>query len=142
MKARPLQPFIENPAQLVLAAIKMIAAGNVEQQPIGRIDRDHRREAVAIFGNAFEKIGIGERIHLLDAQIGNARPRIGQRKAWCKTEPACLRTHRRKPHSALYLLDQDKRRLIGFVMRSLTAIGRKEGQPESEIPLPCPWSLA
>ena len=46
-EAGPLQPGGKIGDQRLLAAVKMRAAGNVEQQAVGRIDRHQRRVAQA-----------------------------------------------------------------------------------------------
>jgi hypothetical protein len=58
----PADPGREVVAQRRLAAEQMRATADVEQQPVGRIERDHRGIAVAAVGDPFEETGVGRGI--------------------------------------------------------------------------------
>ena len=65
--------------KLVFGAIKMRAAGNVEQEAVGRIDREQRRVALAPIGDGVEQAPVVRRMLGDDGEIGIARARFGER---------------------------------------------------------------
>ena len=79
---RRLQARQQIAQQLRLAAMQMRGAGHVDQQTIGRIERDIR--AVAAQGprrQSLKRGGIRRRIARRDMQAGNPRLRLGERQA-------------------------------------------------------------
>ena len=66
----------------------MRAAGDVEQQPVRRIEADQRRVAVAPVGDRFEQAPVGLRIGIRDGELRIHRARVGERHAGLEPEPA------------------------------------------------------
>ena len=72
--------------QAPLAAEQMGAAGDVEDQPVGRIQRDHRRVADAAVGQPLEPGPVGRLVALDRLQLRHPRPGVGQRHARLQPE--------------------------------------------------------
>ena len=64
-----------------LAAEQMGAAGDVEKQPMRRIERHQRREAVAPVGDVVQRLAVGGLVGVVHRQFRTHRPRIGERQA-------------------------------------------------------------
>ncbi|GCC48831.1 hypothetical protein chiPu_0033187 [Chiloscyllium punctatum] len=75
--------------QRALAAEQVRAAGDVEEQAIGRIERDQRREAVAPVGDVVQHLQIGCGIGVVDRELRADRARIGQRQSDRQPGPHC-----------------------------------------------------
>ena len=69
-----------------LAAEQMRAAGDVEQQPVRRIEPDQRRIAVAPVGDRFEQREVGMRVRIRDRDPRMHRARVGERHADLEAE--------------------------------------------------------
>ena len=85
-KALPFQVGADTIQHRLFAVEQMRGAGDVEQQPVRRIERDEGREAVAPIGNAFEEFCVRRfvgRHHLQRRQHG---ARIGERHADMQAE--------------------------------------------------------
>ena len=80
-KAGGFQPAAEIGDQFLLAAVKMRAAANVEQQTVGRIASHQRRVAQAPVGDALEQRGVGLGVFLDRFQRGMHGARLRQRHA-------------------------------------------------------------
>ena len=64
----------------------MGAAGDVEKQPVRRIERHKRREAVAPVGDVAERLGIGGFIGVEHRQVRTDGAGIGERQADLEAE--------------------------------------------------------
>ncbi len=73
-----LHPAADRRQQRALPAEEMGAAGDVEQQALGAIERDQRGEAIAEGGEPHQQGLVGLRLGLDRDQPGNAGPRVGQ----------------------------------------------------------------
>ena len=116
----------------------MAAAGDVEQQPVRRIERHGRRIAVAGGGEPQQQTRVGLRIVLRHVEIGDAGPRVGQREAGAEAEPGGAPSHRAETQRAAILAHDDQRRLIRpgaarHPARPPDAVGRQEGKPQRQI---------
>ena len=80
--------------QVGLAAEQMGAAGDVEKQPMRRIERHQRGKTVAPVGDVVQNGGIGGGIGIEHGYLGTDRPRIGQRLANLEPEPRRGIVHR------------------------------------------------
>ena len=80
-KAAPCQRAAHDLQQRALAAEQMGAAGNVEIQPVRRIERHQRREAVAPVGDIVERLSVGDLIGVEHRQFGADGAGIGERQA-------------------------------------------------------------
>ena len=80
-KTLPGQRARELSQQRRLAAEQMGAAGDVEEQPMRRIERHQRREAVAPVGDIFQRLAIGGLVGVIDRQFGTNGAGIGERQA-------------------------------------------------------------
>ena len=69
-------------SRVAVAGEEMRAAGNVEEEAVGRIERDERRIAVRPVGDLFEKRAVGRLVRLRHEKVGNRAARIG--KAQCR----------------------------------------------------------
>ena len=67
--------------QRALAAEQMGAAGDVEIEPVRRIERHQRREAVAPVGDVIERLAIGGLVGIEHGQFGADGAGIGERQA-------------------------------------------------------------
>ncbi len=67
--------------QRALAAEQMGAAGDVEIEPMRRIERHQRREAVAPVGDVVERLAVGDFVGVEHRQLGADGAGIGQRQA-------------------------------------------------------------
>jgi hypothetical protein len=72
--------------QCGFAAEQMRATGDVEKQPMRRIERHQRREAVAPVGDVIQQFGVGGLIGVEHLQMRANRPRIGQRQTDLEAE--------------------------------------------------------
>ena len=77
----------ERAQQRRLAAEQMGTAGDVEEQPVGRIERHQRREPVAPVGDIFQRLAIGGLVGIEHRQFRTHRAGIGQRQADVEVEP-------------------------------------------------------
>ncbi len=80
-KAAPAQRIGYHLQQRALAAEQMRAAGDVEEQPVRRIERDQRREAVAPVGDVVQRLQVSGGIGIVDREFRTYRTRIGERQA-------------------------------------------------------------
>ena len=80
-KPRRAQRAAHDLQQRALAAEQMGAAGDVEIQPMRRIERHQRREAVAPVGDVIERLGVGDLIGIEHRQFGTDGAGIGERQA-------------------------------------------------------------
>ena len=75
----------EPPHQIVgkrfLAAEQMSAARNIEGEPVGRIEPDQRRVAIAPVGGRFEQHEIGLLVRIRDGKLRIHRARVRERHA-------------------------------------------------------------
>ncbi len=78
----------------MLAAEELRAAGDVEQNAVGRIERDERRIALAPFGDALDEFSVGRRIFGNDREIGMHGAGLRQRHAGPQPEPLRRRRNR------------------------------------------------
>ena len=69
------------PQQRRLAAEQMGAAGDVEEQPVRRIERHQRREAVAPVGDVLQRLAVGGFIGVVHGEFGTDGAGIGERQA-------------------------------------------------------------
>ena len=98
--------------QCLLAAEQMGAAGNIQHQPVRRIERDHRREAVAEVGQPLETVLLGLGTVRHRQQPGHARLRVGQRHAGLETERQRILVQRVQPEGAALAGNEDERRRV------------------------------
>ena len=84
-KALPRQCPRELPQQRRLAAEQMGAAGDVEKQPMRRIERDQRRETVAPVGDVFQRLAVGRLVGIINRELRTDGAGIGKRQADGKT---------------------------------------------------------
>ncbi len=105
-----VQPAAEVGDQFALAAIKMRAAADVEQQTIGCIAGHQRRVTQAPVGNGFEQGGI--RVDVFGNRIDTGMHGAGLRQchAWRKAEPAGGLIDSREDFDIAALAGDDKRR--------------------------------
>ena len=80
-KAAAAQRTDHDLQQHALAAEQMGAAGDVEEQTVGRIERYQWREAVAPVGDVIERLAVGDFIGVEHRQFGADRAGIGERQA-------------------------------------------------------------
>ena len=80
-KAATAQRTAYDLQQRTLAAEQMGAAGDVEIEPMRRIERHQRREAVAPVGDVFERLAVGDLVGVEHRQLGADRAGIGERQA-------------------------------------------------------------
>ncbi len=132
-KARIVQPAAEIGDQFMLAAIKMRAAADVEQQAVGRIASDQRRVTQAPVGNGFEQSGIGFGIFGNDLDAGMHGAGLRQCQAGLEAKPLGCRIDSREEFDIAALAGDDKRRMFGrFFTRPDDAVGREPAQPQAE----------
>ena len=103
--AEPGHPLLDIGGQPRLAAEQMGAAGDVEDQPVGRIERDHRRVADAAVGDPFEPGLVGRLVAVEHDQLGHSRPRIGQGHSRLQPQSSRRLVNRGQPERALHLLE-------------------------------------
>ncbi len=120
--------------QFALAAIKMCATADVEQQAIGPIAGNQRRVAQAPVGNGIEQGCIGLEIFGDDVNARIHGTRLYQGETGRKAELSCSIIDSRKNFDIAALAGDDQRR--GCFMRRLTrsgdAVGRESVQPKAE----------
>ena len=92
-----------------LAAEQMRAAGDVQQQPIRRIEPDQRRVAVAPVGDRFEQLPIRMLVRIRDRDLRVHRTRIGERHAHLEAERGRGVVHGGEPQRALDGAGDDQR---------------------------------
>ena len=92
-KTLPGQRAADRPQQVGLAAEQMGAAGDVEKQPMRRIERHQRGKTVAPVGDVVQCFGIGGRIGVEHCYVGTDRPRIGQRLADLEPDGGLYHAH-------------------------------------------------
>ena len=80
-KTLPRQRAAHDLQQRGLAAEQMGAAGDVEKQPMRRIERHQRREAVAPVGDVVQRLAVGGLVGVEHRQFGTDRAGIGERQA-------------------------------------------------------------
>ncbi len=80
-KAAAAQRAADDLQQRTLAAEQMGAAGDVEIEPMRRIERHQRREAVAPVGDIVERLAVGDFIGVEHRQLRADRTGIGKRQA-------------------------------------------------------------
>ena len=78
----------------MLAAEQMRAAGDVEQDAVGHIERDQRRIALAPFGDGFDQPAIGRRIFGKNREIGMHGAGLRQRHPGPQAAPLRRRGNR------------------------------------------------
>ena len=95
----------------------MDAAADVERDPVGWIERNHWRPAVAAIGEALEPEPISKRIMIDRGELGSLRACVGQRQSG--GEPLRQRggIERDDPHRAALLLDERERGLGRSIIR-------------------------
>src|SRR5262245_48544643 len=112
----------------LLAAEEMLAAADIEQNAVGRIDGDERRVALAAVGNGVEKAGVGRLVlrHGRESWMHGAGLR--QREAGRESEPLRRGVDREEEIEvgALAEADAGRRRLSPL---PCDAVGRKPIEP-------------
>ena len=86
-KARLRDALAQIGDQLVLAAVKMRAAADVEQQAVGSVDRHQRRVAQAPVGDILQQRGVGLGVFLDRLQRRMHGARLRQRETRVQAEP-------------------------------------------------------
>ena len=86
-EASPFDALAEIGDQRRFAAIKMRAAGDVEQQAVGRIAGDQRRVAQAPVGDFFQQLRVGLGVFLHGVELRMHGARLRQRHAGGETAP-------------------------------------------------------
>jgi hypothetical protein len=87
----------------------MGATGDIEDQPIRRIERDHRRVADRTVGQPFEPHPVSRLIAIDGNQLRNARPRVGQGHAGIEPKRTSRLVDCGQPQRALHLLGEGER---------------------------------
>ena len=80
-KAATAQRAAYDLQQRALAAEQMGAPGDVEIEPMRRIERHQRRKAIAPVGDVFERLAIGDFVSVEHRQFGADGAGIGERQA-------------------------------------------------------------
>ena len=80
-KPRRRQRAAHDLQQRAFAAEQMGAAGDVEIEPMRRIERHQRRKAVAPVGDVIERLAVGDLVGVEHRQLGADRAGIGERQA-------------------------------------------------------------
>ena len=112
MQPCPAQAARQAEPQRRLAAEKVIAAGDVEREAIGRIRHHDGRHAIAIVGYGIKQRGVSDVVNLLDPEVRNAGAGVSERDARRETDTLCLPAERDETHGALLFFDDDERRPI------------------------------
>ena len=86
-KAGAVEALAKVGGQLVLAAVKMRAAADVEQQAVGRVTSNERRIAQAPIGDFFQERGVGRGVFLDRVQRRMHGARLRQRETRVQAEP-------------------------------------------------------
>jgi hypothetical protein len=142
-----------------LAAEQMGAAGDVQEQAVGRIERHQRREAVAPVGNMIQRFAIGSLIGVEHLYVRTDGAGIGERQADFEAETGCGIIERGNLQRVVLFGDDDARTVArplegivdasiirsslvrgilasrrGVAARALSpdAIGRQPWQPQAE----------
>ena len=115
---------------------QMRAAGDIKEQPVRRIERHQRREAVAPIGDIAERLRIGHDIGVEHLQVRAHRSRIRQGLADMQAEPLGDLIQR-MDHQRVVVLDDDDAGLIGFTQpdaaeEPLDPIDGQARQPQAE----------
>ena len=132
---RACRPWrVQPPHQIVrqrrLAAEQMRAARNVEGQPVGRIEPDQRRVAVAPLRDRFEQREVGTLVRVRHVKLRIHRARVGERHAHAQAERRRGVVHGGEPQRALDGCGDDQR-----VRRKALRdpVGRQAPQPHRQI---------
>ena len=137
LKALGVEPRHDVAAQRLLAAEQMRAAGDVEEEPVGRIETDQRGVAVAPVGNRDQHAPVGIGIGVGDGDLRIHRARVGERHAGLEAKPVRRVVHAGEPQRALHRLDNDERVITrrGRTAAADQAIRHQPPQPYREIAL-------
>ncbi len=106
------QPLDQVAAERRFAAEQMRTTGDVEEEPVGRVEANQRRIAVAPVGDRCKQSGVGIGIGIGRRQRRIHGARIGQRQARQETQARGGIVHRGDPQRGFHRSDDDERRLI------------------------------
>jgi hypothetical protein len=133
----PLQTRPDHLQQRRFSAQEMLAPGDVEDQPVRRIEGNERGPAVAVIGQTLQEQGIGRRIEIRDGKAHYAGPCIGERQPRPEPEPEGACIDGCEPQRPLDVLGEDERGLIRRAGLPLPnppePFGRQEWEPQGEI---------
>ena len=131
-EAGAVEPPGEIGDQRLLAAIKMRAAADVEQQAVGRIAGDQRRVAQAPVGDALEqrRVGLGVFVDGFERRMHGARLR--QRETGVQAEPFRRLVDGDDQLGIAALAIDGERRCTNRFTRPGDAVGREPAQPQAE----------
>ncbi len=133
-KAEARHPCEQIVAQPLLAAEEMRAAADVEQDAVGRIDRDERRVALAPVGDGVEQARVGRLVLRHGGERGMHGAGLRQRHAG--DEAALLRGGiDRDQEVEVAALAEDSERRRSLTRSPRDAVGRKPLQPQAEYAL-------
>ena len=116
--------------QFMLAAVKMRAAADVEQQSVGRVAGHQWCVAQTPVGNGLEQGSIGLSVFGYGIDTGMHGARLRQREAGREAEPLGRIIDGGQDFSIAALAGDDQRR--GSFMRPCDAVGREPAQPQAE----------
>jgi len=118
----------------LLAAEQMRAAGDIEQQPVRRVERGERRIANAPIGHGREQLRVGRRVFRHDVKIGMHGARLRQRDGQPQAAPFGDGIERHHGLGIAALAGDDERARIRRPLPR-DAVGRQPPQPEADDPL-------
>ena len=130
---RGIKPVLGILRQPFLITVEMRRAGDIEDQRMRRLDRDHWRVALAGLGQPRQQVGVGQRLMVEGEQVGHPRPRVGELHARAQTERHGLPVRRHDHHRAADFLGQYE----GMVRRPVCPddpFGRQPGQGQRQYP--------
>jgi hypothetical protein len=97
--------------------MEMSAAGNVEQQPVRRIEPDQGRVASTAIGEPLQPGGVGMLVQFMGRDLGHPGPGIGQRHARRQAQSQRRSVGGSNAQCALHLDGEDKRRILWARLR-------------------------
>ncbi len=127
--AEPGQAPIDIVDQSCLAIEQMGTAGDVEDQPVGGIERDERGVARTALGEPVEPGMIENGIVRHDGKVGHLRPRVGERHADAKPERLRAGIDACEAQRTALLLGKDEGEVRRLRHRAGEPLG---GQPREE----------
>ena len=118
--------------QFALAAIKMGATADVEQQAIGPIAGNQRRVAQAPVGNGIEQGRIGFDVFSDDVNAGMHGARLRQSETGREAELSCRVIRGRNNFDIAAFAGDDQRHGCFMLTQPDDAVGREPAQPKAE----------
>lgn len=130
------QPHDEIARQCRFAAEQMRAAGDIEEEPVGRIKTYQRRVAVAPVGDRFEQTAVRFEIGIHHRQRRIACAGVRETEPHLQAESLCSVVQRGDALCALDRGDSNARRVSLLGQMALDPVGREPPEPERKVP-PC-----